>query len=73
MCVATLKKTYIPREVFGGHISLQGYMSALYPSSVFSSEEDDDGAICGPMLQAGISSDGVRERSVIEMRSVSYE
>ena len=24
VCVATLKKTYIPREMFGGHVSLPG-------------------------------------------------
>ena len=59
-------------EKYSADIYPWRYMSALYPSSVFSSE-DDDGAICGPMLQAGISSEGVRERSVIEMRSVSYE
>ena len=33
-----MKKTYIPREMLCGHCAdtyLQGYMSALYPSSVF--------------------------------------
>ena len=33
-CVATLKKTYIARELSFGHSA--GYMSTLYPSSVFS-------------------------------------
>ena len=37
MCVVSLKKTYILREMLCRHISLQGFMSALYPSSVFSS------------------------------------
>ena len=39
---ATLKKTYILREILCGHsadIYLQGYMSALYPSSVFTSDK----------------------------------
>ena len=40
VCFATVKKTYIPREMLCGHSAdtyLQGYMSALNPSSVFSS------------------------------------
>ena len=28
------REIYNPREMFGGHISLQGYMSAIYPSVV---------------------------------------